>query len=340
MEEKQTQAEEISLIDLFGILWQRKKMIITITVIIGIGILGLNVISILLPPVTSPLPNEYSPAALMLINNAASPGGSMASMLGASGLGGLAGFAGVDTGPTFSDLAIYLATTNTFLDTLVDEFDLLIRYKIDKPEKKAKSPRADSRKTLKKKLTASYDEKSGVLSISFTDIDPAFAQRVTNFCAAYLESRFDELGIDKNKLEKENLEKNIENTFKEIQNLEERTHLLEQSVRNISAGTIPSITLERSRIALELGAQQQVYTQLKVQLELLKVTMASEKPIFQVIELAEIPDKKSGPGRGMLCIIVTFAAGFFSVFLAFVQNAIANIKKDPEAMAKLRGSAS
>jgi vacuolar-type H+-ATPase subunit I/STV1 len=39
----------------------------------------------------------------------------------------------------------------------------------------------------------------------------------------------------------------------------------------------------------------------------------------------------------MLCIIVTLAAGFFSVFLAFVLNAIENIRKDPEAMAKLRG---
>jgi uncharacterized protein involved in exopolysaccharide biosynthesis len=46
---------------------------------------------------------------------------------------------------------------------------------------------------------------------------------------------------------------------------------------------------------------------------------------------------KSGPGRGLICIIVTFAAGFFSVFLAFVMNAVSNIRKDPEAMAKLRG---
>jgi uncharacterized protein involved in exopolysaccharide biosynthesis len=44
---------------------------------------------------------------------------------------------------------------------------------------------------------------------------------------------------------------------------------------------------------------------------------------------------KSGPGRGMLCIIVTFAAGFFSVFLAFALNAVSNIRNDPEAMAKL-----
>jgi uncharacterized protein involved in exopolysaccharide biosynthesis len=65
--------------------------------------------------------------------------------------------------------------------------------------------------------------------------------------------------------------------------------------------------------------------------------MASEKPVFQVLEMAEVPDQKSGPGRGMICIIVTFAAAFFAVFLAFALNAVANIKKDPEAMAKLRG---
>ncbi|MDR2245914.1 MAG: lipopolysaccharide biosynthesis protein, partial [Treponema sp.] len=40
---------------------------------------------------------------------------------------------------------------------------------------------------------------------------------------------------------------------------------------------------------------------------------------------------------GLICIIVTFAAGFFAVFLAFVLNALSNIRNDPEAMAKLRG---
>jgi uncharacterized protein involved in exopolysaccharide biosynthesis len=87
---------------------------------------------------------------------------------------------------------------------------------------------------------------------------------------------------------------------------------------------------------MELTAQRQVYTQLRVQYELLKVNMASENPVFQILELAEVPDMKSGPSRGILCIIVTFAAGFFSVFLAFALNAVANIKNDPEAMAKLR----
>jgi uncharacterized protein involved in exopolysaccharide biosynthesis len=295
------------------------------------------VISLILPPEKSPLPNEYSPTALMLINNASSSGGGMASMLSASGLGGLAGLAGVSAGSTFSDLAISLARTNTMLDTVVDEFDLLVRYKIEKLNKKAKSPRADSRQALKKKLTASYDQKSGVFSISFTDTDPQFAQRVVNFCVRYLEARFNDLGIDKNRIEKENLERNIENTNLEIAKLENDSQALGQSVApGRSYDAIPTITLVASRIAMELEAQRQVYTQLKVQYELLKVTMASETPIFQVLELAEAPDKKSGPSRGMICIIVTFAAGFFSVFLAFVLNAIENIRQDPEAMAKFQ----
>ena len=87
---------------------------------------------------------------------------------------------------------------------------------------------------------------------------------------------------------------------------------------------------------LELDAQKQVYTQLKSQYELLKVQMQSDVPIFQILERPEIPDLKSGPSRGKLCIIVTFAAFFISVFLAFALNAWKNIKSDPEAVKKLK----
>jgi uncharacterized protein involved in exopolysaccharide biosynthesis len=328
--------DEISLIDLFAVLWRRKAMIIVITLVAMVGVVVFSIVSIVLPSEISPLPNEYTPAALMLINDSSSSGGGMLSMLNSSGLGGLAGIAGVSAGATFSDLAVYLVGANSFLDAVVDEFDLLARYKIDMPEKRAESPRADSRKILKKKLNAGYDEKSGVFSVSFTDTDPAFARRVVNYCVERLQAWFDELGVDKSKVEKENLEKNIENTYEGIRNLEMETRRLEQSVQWGSVN-VPSISLELSRIQMELGAQRQVYTQLKVQYEMLKVTMDSEKPVFQVLEMAEIPDRKSGPSRGLICVIVTFAAGFFSVFLAFVLNAIENIRQDPEAMEKLRG---
>ena len=87
---------------------------------------------------------------------------------------------------------------------------------------------------------------------------------------------------------------------------------------------------------LELSAQEQVYASLKGQYEVLKIDLASETPLFQVLERAEIPDQKSGPSRGKLCIIHTFAGAFISIFLAFLLNAIENIRNDKEAMAKLR----
>ena len=111
---------------------------------------------------------------------------------------------------------------------------------------------------------------------------------------------------------------------------------LEYSVSySVSASNVPSIVFDTSMLKLELAAQEQVYTQLKTQLELLKISMMSEKPIFQILEKAEIPDRKSEPSRAMLCIIVVFAAFFIAVFLAFLLNAIENIKKDEASMKKL-----
>jgi uncharacterized protein involved in exopolysaccharide biosynthesis len=324
--------DEISLIDLFAVLWRRKRMSIAIVVIAVIGAVGFSVLSLVLPPEKSPLPNLYTPQAHMLISDQASAGGSLSSMLNSSGLGGLGGLASLagmslPSGQTYSQLASYLVGANTLLDMVADEFDLITRYKIKK------FPRAESRKKLKKLLTAEFDDKSGVFSVGFTDIDPVFAQQVVNFTVAYLEKRFEELGLDKNKIEKENLEKNIANTYEEILNLEKETRRLEQSVNRGLGG----IMLELNRIQLELDAQKQIYTQLKVQYELIKIEIASEAPMFQILEPAEVPDRKSGPSRGLICIIVTFAAGFFAVFLAFALNAVDNIKKDPAAMAKLRG---
>lgn len=331
MEEQiQNQDEEISLIDLFAVLLRYKWMIIIVTVLSAVLALTISVISLVQSPEKSILPNEYTPYALMLINDADSSGGSLSSIISGSGLGSLASMAGISAGGTSnSGLALYFAKTNTFLDPIIEKFNLVERYKIEK------HPKAETRKALKENLVASFDEDSGVFSISFTDIDPVFAADVVNYAVGLMENMFLNLGIDKNVLEKQNLEENIENSYQEMLNLQKKIQSLESSVSYGVSSNVPSIILESSILKAELAAQESVYTQLKTQLELLKVSMASEKPVFQVVEKAEVPDRKSGPSRGMLCIIVTFAGGFISVFMAFLLNAIKNIKNDPVAMEKL-----
>ena len=321
--------EEISLIDLFAVLLRHKKLIILMTSAAAAAVLLFSVISLMLPPEKSPLPNEYTPRALMLINDSSSSGGSLSSMLNSSGLSSLMGLSGLSKrGATYSALAVYIAETNTYLDAIIDKFDLTTRYKIKD------SPKTETRKVLQKNLSASFDDKSGVFSLAFTDTDPVFAQSVINFAADYMETVFAELGIDKNKLSKKNLEENIDASYKQILSLSKQIRENENTAAyryNPNGSPI----VENAILVLELEAQEQVYKQLKTQYELLKVEMASETPVFQILEHAEVPDRKSAPSRGMLCIIATFAVFFMSVFIAFALNAIENIKRDPEAMKKL-----
>lgn len=332
LEENQEQDDEISLIDLFAVIWRKRIMITAITFIAAAGVVLYSIISIKLPPEESFLPNQYTPKALMLINNSSSSGSSLSSMV--SNMGGLSSLAGVNmpVSSNNSEFAMYLIKTNSFLDAIAENFNLAERYKIEKNIK------TKTRKMLKNSLKTEYTARSGVLEIKFTNKDPVYARDVVNFCTAYLEKRFNELGLDKNKIEKENLETNLSIALAEIDTLEEETRRLEQSVASVSyPGGYPAISRNINRIALELTAERQLYTQLKVQYELLKVNMASERPVFQLLEAAELPEMKSGPARSKLCVIVTLAGFFFAIILTFVLDVVSKIRKDPKTMAKLKG---
>ena len=319
--------DEISLLDLIAVLLHYKFMIIAVTGFAMFAAVVFSIISLKLPPEKSPLPNSYTPKAHMLIKEESGSGGISGSM---SSLASLAGVSLGGGGSSRSALAVYLSTSNEYLDAVNKKFNLTERYKIEK------APLANTRKAMKKTLVSDFDEESSVFTIGFTDIDPVFARDVVNFAVDWMQNRFDELGLDTNRIEKKNLEANIEATYKEILKLEKEAQNLGASVnKGVSVWGAPNVSIETSRIQMELSAQQKVYEQLKTQYELLKVKMQSEQPVFQILERPEIPDLKSKPSRGKLCIIITFAAFFMSVFAAFALNAWQNIKNDPEARKKL-----
>lgn len=322
--------DEISLIDLLAVLLKRKWMIIGVTLFAAIFVVILCIISLKLPPEDSFLPNEYKINANMLINDDSSSGFSSSGSMAAA-----ASMFGINLGSgssTTSDLVIYLATSNPFLDSVAQTFDLY-----SKLEPGTKSPVATVREELLKKFATEFDSASGVLTISYTDIDPEYAVKVVDYTVDWISDKLTELGVDNNKITKENLEKNIDISWNEVIRItNEISHTSNSQIWNTSSGQRSGI--EQQKLMLELEAQKEVYTQLRTQLELLKVQMQSETPKFQILERPSVPDKKSKPSRGKLCVIVTFAAFFISVFIAFLQNAIENIKKDDEAMAKLKSN--
>ena len=105
-----------------------------------------------------------------------------------------------------------------------------------------------------------------------------------------------------------------------------------------SQSELPNISFEYAKLQRDFLVQAELYKLLTQQYELAKLNAAGQEPVFQVLELAEVPDIKAGPSRGKTVIIAALAGFFGMVLLAFILEAIKNIRKDPEAMAKLKGA--
>jgi uncharacterized protein involved in exopolysaccharide biosynthesis len=102
---------------------------------------------------------------------------------------------------------------------------------------------------------------------------------------------------------------------------------------------IPELAFEYARFQRDLSIQMEVYKTLTQQYELSKIQADSNIASFQVLELAEIADKKSGPARSLIVVVTSIIAFLGSAVFAFVLNVIEQIRKNPESMKRLRGVA-
>lgn len=391
--------DEIDLLELLGVLLRYKWKIFFVTLAAAMGVLIFSIISLVLPPEKSYLPNLYSSTTKLLINDDSS--GSMLP----SNLSGLASMAGISVGgsSSYGNLAVDLAGSNPIIDILVNEFDIIVRYDIKK------YPQYSSRAELRERLSVNLDEDTQILSISYLDWDPVFSQGIVNRIVDLLDDRFASIGVNRNLNQKTLLEENLARVNNEIISLEAEVKVfqeeygvlnleqlatiqisslaelksqlilkeleiktytqfsrvddpvvnrmksernnLETFIRQIEQGEdqngysqtgpsmkeLPTLALEFSHLQRELLVQAEIYKILTQEYEMVKLKVEGEGPIFQVLELGGVADKKSKPGRGMISIAVTMAAFFMAIILVFIHNAWVNIKNDPERMSKLKG---
>jgi uncharacterized protein involved in exopolysaccharide biosynthesis len=131
-----------------------------------------------------------------------------------------------------------------------------------------------------------------------------------------------------------------------VQRLKVEKQALAGKIADIESGAsvlpsqrdIPRLAFEYANLQRDLSVQIEVFKTLSQQYEVAKLKIGDQAPSFQVLELAETPEKKAGPARATIIVVVTLASFLLAVLLAFVHNAIENIMKDPEAMKKLRGA--
>ncbi len=100
---------------------------------------------------------------------------------------------------------------------------------------------------------------------------------------------------------------------------------------------LPLIVMEYEELTRNLEVKAFIYKTIYQQYEILKLQNGGSGPKFQIIEYAEIPEMKSEPNRGKLCIIITVLAFFLSIFIIFLKEIWVKINKDPNTIKRLKG---
>jgi len=305
---------EIDLIELVKFCWKKKFDFIIPLAIASVLIVVFSVISLVMPPEKSPLPNKYTGSTKILVRETSSGSSVSSSLASLAALGGVN--LGSSNDASNSVLLETLASTNSFKDDIVNKFNLVERYKIEKKEK------YNSRKKLDKALSVSMDKDDPVLTVSFTDIDPAFAKEVAEYASELLIKMFYDVSVDDNTINLKNYREAMDASFAKIVQYEKDIQELEQSVSNSYASSIPSIMFDVQMKKMELEAEQTIYANFRGQHELLSIQMENEPTMLKIIQEAEVPEEKSGPSRAMICIIVdliVFVGCFVWVFIKYYQ---------------------
>ncbi len=291
--------DEISLIDLLAVIWHYKKMIVIITV-------GAALLSVLVSFISIKLgsksfwPNTYSSKASAKITDYPSAASSAAS--------------------TNSDLTNFYIGSTSFFDAISTGLDFENRYDMSKVEKKKSAMRAK----VKNALDADFETKSKILTLTYTDTDPTLAYEAAKFAINWIKESLTENYKEDARRGLEEIETSLAQTTTQMrEQLDYMQSLDETSISYTSAQT-EYMTLRTS------------YSNLQNRRERILSYLENPPECLTILEMPEIAEKKSGPSRGKACIIVTFAAFFVSIFLAFAINAIQNIKNDPETMAKFK----
>ena len=165
--------EELSLVDVFNILWRRKFLIIFLTFIFAVG----SLISALLSPVMYRAECRIMPPT--------SNSGRIAGM--AAQLGGFADFVGIGGLSTTGSTLIGILQGNSVVDAIIDRFNLM--------EELSQDIRLNARRAVLAVLNANEDAKSNIISVAYIHKEPQKAADIANAFVEELQKKLQELSM-------------------------------------------------------------------------------------------------------------------------------------------------
>jgi uncharacterized protein involved in exopolysaccharide biosynthesis len=172
-------------------------------------------------------------------------------------------------------------------------------------------------KDLQKRVGATLDKKTGVISISAKMQDPVIAATIVRYAQDYLTSYV--------------VNYRTEKTLKDIKFLGERVEEAKRRYDNAlfsyssyqdrnKALFLNIAKDEGKKLQYEVDLSYNLYSELVKQLEESKIKIHRETPIFKVLEPAQIPVKKSEPKRSVMVLGFAFLGLILSIMVVLARN--------------------
>ena len=225
-----------------------------------------------------------------------------------------------NTGGKSANIVSFL-NSRTINERLIEKYDLLPKlysnrwdkenqkWLIEYPENKPTMLNAIT--NLKGRYQINKDLKTELLTISWIDEDPEFTKtmllRIVKEVRYYLENEYESDA----KRERVFVENQLNKSEKELEYWEKQ---------------VPSNKITLSKIQRERFASQTVYTELRKQLELSKISEVKEIINFKILDQPFVPESQFKPNRRRICTITIITSGFLSIFLLFFQQFIINLR--------------
>lgn len=221
---------EISLVDIFKVLWQRKGLIFLLTFIFGAAATAYA----FLTPFTYRAECRVVP-----------PGASTSSSMMAQ-FGGLASFLGVSGKATPGDMMIGILKGNTVVDAVIDKFHLMEEMSID--------IRLSARQSVLNILEATEDTKSGIISVAYIHKDPQKAADIANAFVAELQAKMQDMAFLDAQEKRQFFENQLRQAQQELSDAEDAMMRYQQNSGVLALGSqtaslLGSIASLRNQIA-------------------------------------------------------------------------------------------
>ena len=309
----ETVQSHYSPLDTLSPLWSNRKLIIIVSLVVGVVTLGINFL----------LPLYYKSTATLLPETEKSKLGSL------SQFAGLAQLAGVSVGGGGDIARLYptIVSSETVLRNVIGEkyrsdrfkepVNLIQYYELDEdtPEKNM----AKALEKLRNALVTTFDAKTSIVTISLVMREPQLAADVLNGVIAELDMFMRQKRITSASEQAKWIDDRLGDVQQELRSAEEALKNFRERNRRVSDS--PQLLLEQERLGREVQVKSTIFIELKKQYELARIDEIKNISIVSVLDPARPPVRKDSPKRATNAAIM-FLVSLFGTSGYFVLRSV------------------